>query len=150
MYSATKKKTSSAKQFVIVVGGSFNISFFFRTGIFFFSFVFVINILILFSLVLFLVILVIDFASSVYLFCTLFFTEVPYFAPPPSTLSNEQPNLNNQINNTTQQNHHQKQILMMIFILIQFNLHYFKALATALSDSGFSGSSGSNSSGIHS
>mmetsp|Transcript_25503 Transcript_25503/g.39776 ORF Transcript_25503/g.39776 Transcript_25503/m.39776 type:complete len:170 (-) Transcript_25503:49-558(-) len=81
VYNNTKKKASSVKQFVIVVGGIFNLCFLVRT-------------------VLFLIILAVDFASSVYLFCTIFFTEV----------------------------------VMMIILLIQFNIRYFKLLASAVSD----------------
>ena len=86
MYGTTNKK-SKVKQFVIVVGGSFNIAFLLRTSNFFFvshfflSLTHFIFILFLFYFpnypVLFLIILIADFASSVYLFCTLFLTEVP-------------------------------------------------------------------------
>ena len=57
VFQSAKKMASSKQQFVIVVGGTFTIAFLIRS-------------------ILFLIILVADFASSIYMFITLFLTEV--------------------------------------------------------------------------
>ena len=77
IYTRTENKSDAFAQFVIVVAGSFNVAFVMRSGgkilaIFISFFVFI-----EFFSVLFIFILALDFSSSVYLFCTLFFTEVP-------------------------------------------------------------------------
>ena len=136
MYGNTKNKAKGVKQFVIVVGGSFNVAYFVRTGtkktkpkqnqkkkkltIYFSS-------------------LIPYYPRRGFCFLNL---SILY---PLSHRGLKIPTKKNPSFFSVSLSH--SQILMMSFLLVQFNIRYFKAIASAVSDSANSRSN--TASGMH-